>query len=306
MTPESLALITEEIERAHTMAARGADQVAAQTFALVRGMCVASAGRDELTKRLDAVGKGFTREREKYRTLIASRFATGRPLVVIADSLGLPRLDDTEGEYHGAERTYPYLLGEHFGDRAVDSYCQRYFTTQEVLELLLAEPDLGRSSDVLLHVGLNDCATRMFTEPDRLSLDLLPEKLKSLIVDFAQKYRSVILRELPPCHYVPPDRFSANLDATLALLNERGARVVVTTIIMPLVRYWVRTPGIQRNFTNYNLRVMDAAHRHGAALLDMDRLVWDQQHTQVLLADGMHLSVKGHQLLTRFAANLMP
>jgi hypothetical protein len=33
--------------------------------------------------------------------------------------------------------------------------------------------------------------------------------------------------------------------------------------------------------------------------------VWDQQHTQVLLADGMHLSLKGHQLLTRFAAPLM-
>ena len=305
MTPDDEALISAEIDRAYAFAARGDDDMAAQSFATTRVMCVGLADSKALDKRIRYVHRKAVRERERYREIIAKQRPSGTPLVVFSDSLGLPRLEEVAGPYDGAERTYPFMLIDRLPRHSVNSQCQRYFTTRHVLDLLHSDSTLGVESDVVVHVGLNDAPWRMFSETDRLSLDLLSPDLKDRIVRFAQKYRKLIISELPEYHYVDPPDFQANVDAILETLNHREARVMVTTIILPPVRFWPSTPGLQRNFARYNLILMDAAHRHGASLIDLDRLVWDKQHDGVLLPDGMHLNEAGHELLAEQVASLL-
>jgi hypothetical protein len=305
MTPDDEALIAAEIDRAHALAERGVDHAAALAFASARSMCTALADEDALAAKLNAQWTSAIREREQYRTLIAERRSTGRPMIVFADSLGLPRPDAKSGPHDGADGTYPFMLVDRLPHHAVNSFCQRYFTTNEVVDLLKDDPQLGVESDVLIHIGLNDTAWRMFLEPDRLSLDLLAPELKERIVGFAQKYRSLIIRELPEYHYVSPEQYRVNLDIALELLARRGARTLIATTILPPVRFWSFTPGLQRNFARYNLILMDAAHRHGATAIDLDRLVWDKQHDGVLLPDGMHLSEAGHVMVAEQVASLL-
>lgn len=305
MTPDDEALISVEIDRAHTLAEEGVAHAAALAFASARSMCTALADEDALSAKLDAQWTAAIREREQYRSLIAERRQTGRPMIVFSDSLGLPRPDSKSGPHQGADGTYPFMLVDRLPHHSVNSYCQRYFTTDDVVELLQNDPQLGVDSDVLIHIGLNDTAWRMFLEPDRLSLDLLAPDLKERIVGFAQKYRSLIISELPEYHYVSPDQFGVNLEIALDLLARRGARVLIATVILPPVRFWSFTPGLQRNFARYNLTLMDAAARHDATVIDLDRLVWDKQHDGVLLPDGMHLSEAGHDLLAGHVASLL-
>ncbi len=305
MTPDDEALISAEIDRAYAFAARGDDGMAAQLFAATRAMCVGLADSKALDKRIRYVHRKAVRERERYREIIAKQRPSGRPLVVFSDSLGLPRLEEMAGPYDGAERTYPFMLIDRLPHHSVNSHCQRYFTSRHVLDLLLGDSTFGVDADVVVHVGLNDAPWRMFSETDRLSLDLLPPDLKDRIVGFAQKYRNLILSELPKYHYVDPPTYQANFDAILETLTHRKARVMVTTTILPPVRFWSFTPGLQRNFARYNLILMDAAHRHGATVIDLDRLVWDKQHDGVLLRDGMHLSDAGHELVAEQVASLL-
>lgn len=306
MTPDDEALISSEIDRAYEFAARGAHRMAAQSFAATRSMCVELADRTALERKIQYVHRKALRERDQYREIIASRRSSGRPLVIFSDSLGLPRPDEVAGPFAGAERTYPFMLVDRLPQHSVNSHCQRYFTTRHVLDLLHGDSTLGVDSDVVLHVGLNDCAWRMFLENERLALDLLAPALKDKIVGFSQKHRLSILRELPLRHYVEPGHFQANVDAILELLSHRGARVVVTTIIIPPLSTWSNTPGMERNFTHYNLMLMNAAARHAATLLDLDRLIWFRKQDGDLLPDGMHLGASGHALMTEQLAIRLP
>jgi lysophospholipase L1-like esterase len=220
-----------------------------------------------------------------------------KKLLVFADSLGLPRTADKTGEMQGAESTYPWLLGEPQGSRIVESVCQRFFTTDSIVDTLRREPKLGAGHDVVVHVGLNDCSNRMFLADERLALGLLPQDVREAVVGFAQKFRRQIIRNLPSRHYVDIARFRQNLDFIVSELKARRARkVILTTIILPPPRFWAGTPGMNANFAAYNLEIMRAAERNNAVLFDLDRLVWHAIADGPLVDDGMHLSPVGHRL----------
>lgn len=306
MSDAQLDTISAQIEQAHQLAERGLLDEATAAFALSRQMAVSLGDSAALARRIENNERVLVGEREEYRRLVADQRSADRRLLVIGDSLGLPRPDSKDGPLDGASDTYPAMLLEELPEHSVDSVCQRYFTTDHVVDLLREEPDLGADSDVVVHVGLNDCANRMFLERERIAINLLPEDVRDRIVGFAQKYRRVILRSLPPYHYVDPDSFRTNLDMVVGTLRARNAgRIALATIILPPIRFWPATPGLNRNFANYNLMIMDAVARHDAVLFDVDRHVWARQHEDVLLPDGMHLSTEGHRLFARELAALL-
>lgn len=305
MSPDAETEIATTISRAFALAKEGHHEPAVWAFATARSMSVALADPGQLATRIENHDRPLIREREHYRALIARQRQSAERIVVFSDSLGLPRPEMKQGELEGADSTYPFLLLAQRPGWSVDSICQRYLTTQRVLDMLLAEPDLAVGADVILHVGLNDCADRMFLEDERLALDLLPAEVKDQLVRFAQEHRRSIVRFLPGHHYVPPAEFEANVDAILALLGSRARRVVVATVILPPIRFWPGTPGLQANFGRYNLALMDAAARHGAQLFDVDRHMWASQHQESLLPDGMHLAAHGHQIFAEQAAALL-
>lgn len=290
------------INYAFTIAQAQKPELAVMAFALARQISVSHANPSKLAQRIAADSARYRAERDAFRARFASGPRAGAPLLIFADSLGLPRLDGPED---AVARTYSGLLASGENPRAVTPICQRFFTTDDLLAELQEDDTLGGKSDVLIHVGLNDCANRMFLTEERLALGLLSPETNKRMVDFARRYRREILRYLPPRNYVAPERFRANLDAIAAILRARGAgKVILSTIILPPVKFWAATPGINRNFQRYNLEVMDAAHRHDMTLLDIDRIVWENHDRGPLLPDGMHLSDLGHRLMSDQIASL--
>ncbi|WP_299909985.1 SGNH/GDSL hydrolase family protein [uncultured Paracoccus sp.] len=294
------------MDRAEALIKAGRSGPAVQAFALARALSVNLPPAGTIAAIVARNEKVFRTERERHRSAIAARRPTGRGLVIFADSLGLPR-PVARGAEPLEDRVYAELIADAATDRAMTSICQRYFTTSHILQELEADPQLAAGADVIIHVGLNDCVNRMFLEDERLSLDLLPEELKTRVVTFSNRHRRAILTDLASRHYVSPEKFSANLDAILVLLKQRKAqRVVLTTIILPPISAWPSTPFINRNFADYNMRIMSAARNHSALLFDLDRHIWRAQHEGALLSDGMHLASEGHRIFAREAMALLP
>lgn len=297
MADEGVDRLAAQIELAESLAERRAMRSAALAFATVRSMAVELAVPADLSQAVRRHTRILETERERYRSLLAAERTGERRFVILGDSLGLPRPDDRDGALGGAERTYPGFLREAHPDRAIESLCQRYFTSEQVLQLAIADDALGRGDDVVVHIGLNDCANRMFLERERLALNLVSDDTRERIVEFARRHRRALIEHLPSYHYVELPMFAANLDALAALMTARGARsLVLATIILPPERFWAATPGIHQNFGRYNQVIRDVARRHRSTLLDIDRLVWARLGDDVLLPDGMHLSRAGHRL----------
>lgn len=308
MTPENRETLQAEITRAETFAAAGHITLAVKSFDLAREMAHVLADPAALRTAIAREKTGLSGERDRYRKInFDHRAGEGRkPLLILGDSLGLPRSDRMAGSYKGAENTYAWMLGYETHGYQPTSICQRYFTTADALSVLAAEPALAQTGTAIIHLGLNDCANRMFLEHERLALSLLKPGLRDQIVGFARQHRRAILRHLPSRHYVDPDAFRRNLDVLVATLRKGGcAKIVLTTVILPPSRSWAGTPGVNANFGRYNQEIMAAAHRNDAILFDLDRLVAEHGIGEMLIDDGMHLSDAGHTLFTREVIKLL-
>ncbi|MCK0122130.1 SGNH/GDSL hydrolase family protein [Loktanella sp. F6476L] len=299
MTEDGAAVVRATIETAFESAQAHEPQIAVQQFALARTQVLSLVDADKLDAAISREHATYARERTMYQNFYPPKAGSSRHVLIMGDSLGLPRPNDNKGEKKGAERTYTGLIYEKYSDRSVTSMCQRFFTTTEVRSLLFENADLGRDSDFLLHVGLNDCANRMFLENERIALSFLDPDTRNRLIEFSRKYRRDIIMRLPPHHYVPPTRFRDNLSAIVSMLRTRNARrIILATIILPPAKSWPGTPSMNRNFAAYNLDIMNTVYDHEIDLLDFDRHIWQAQNRQVLLPDGMHLSDAGHQLFT--------
>lgn len=296
-----------EIDTAYAFIKNAQPRLAALAFSKARQMIHDLCDQTALENAVRKEWKSYTTERAVYTDLLRKRYPSGGPPVTIfADSLGLPRPNEKSGENLGAEACYSWMLGDALPNRQIISMCQRFLTTSHVLDMLLTDPQLGAESDVVIHVGLNDCANRMFLEDERIALSLVSEKLRDKLVAFSRLHRSIIIQNLPPRHYVPPEQFKNNLHNILGLLKARKAQnIVLSTIILPPPRSWRGTPGMNRNFANYNYEIMNAAHMYDAQLLDIDRHIWWAQRRKPLLDDGMHLSEVGHSVFAVQCAALI-
>lgn len=307
MNPEHIKELTSEIDQAHRLMETGHAELGTKRFDLARAMATAWANPKALTDVVQKEKSGLRRERDLYRKINFEHGAgTGRsPLLIIGDSLGLPRPNRAAGSYKGAEHTYPWMFGYEVHAYQPTSICQRYFTTSDALDALEDDASLSQQDAAIIHLGLNDCANRMFLEEERLALSLLDEALRSKIVGFAQKHRRAILRILPSRHYVSLDRFRHNLAVLCDKLKRGGCqKIILATIILPPARSWAATPGVNANFAAYNEAIMAAVAANGLLLLDLDHLV-SKNIDEMLIEDGMHLSDAGHTLFTREAVKLL-
>lgn len=306
MTPENIATVSATIEQAFEFAEKKQYAVAVRGFATVRSMIPIFADPHDLKMAVSRDALNNQRERDHQRKQLSGKFSGDRKIVLISDSLGLPRPEEKEGREFDCSDTFSSYLGEVTEGCSIDSICQRFATTNNILRILNDEADLGRDSDVVIHIGLNDCANRMFLTRERIAMSLLPKELNNRIVEFARRFRAQILTLLPPYHYVDPARFRSNLETSIATLRKRNVKkIVLTTIILPPAKFWRGTPGMNRNFGQYNQIIMDVCNEHKATLFDFDRHVWGNMADAPLISDGMHLSHNGHRLFSDQCALLL-
>ncbi|MXN65576.1 hypothetical protein GR183_11745 [Stappia sp. GBMRC 2046] len=303
--------ISTVIDNAHASADAGRMSEAVRHFDLCRTMLSTTTDQNLLKKHIQNSNSKFRQEANKMKAAVSanSPASASEKVTIIADSLGLPRPTNAANFAAAANDTYPMLLTMPDNSRSgmkVDAHCQRFFTTGEAVELLTEQGQMVQDTHVFIHLGLNDCATRMFLEDQRIAIGLLPPPVAQKVLSFAKLYRTFILDTYPHVQYVPLERFVANLHFIANTCTKYGAKgVFFSTIILSPQRYWAKTPNMPHRFGTYNLAIMEAATAVGAAVLDVDRIIWEAGVQEHLDPDGMHLSPKGHHRIADAFAELI-
>lgn len=294
------------IASAHTAAEEGRMPEGVRWFDLCRTLLTTLAPAAAVNKRVTANKQGRLREAVKFRQALLDRAASNPKtrVAIFADSLALPRPEEIDAFPENIASFYPGIINARLQaapaleGASVWAHCQRYLTTDDVLEVLAEHPDSVRDAHVLVHVGLNDCAVRMYMDDQRIALGLLAEETQKEILAFSSKYRSALIEAFPNFSFVPIRKYSTNLHRIAEITRAANSRSLTftTTIVVP-EKFWPATPGTCRNFTTYNMETMNVAHQVGAKVLDVDRLMWGNDVGASLNKDGMHLSSIGHELL---------
>lgn len=294
------------IDAANAAATKGEIDEAVRWFDLCRTLLTSSTPAVKLKLRIDSNMQTICDETKRCHEALLKRSATDADtrMVIIGDSLALPRPEEMQNFPACLDQAYPAMVLNRLqspeDDRKVSvwAHCQRYFSTSDAVELLEANPDILTGAHVLLHLGLNDAALRMFMENQRLAIALLPPAISDKVLSFSRHYRKEIIKAFPGFCYVPVPQYRANLHRIASIAQDAGAAsLTFTTVIVVPWKFWPATPGVCHNFTTYNLAMMDAASQVGAHVLDVDRLMWQNNVVRTLNKDGMHLSPVGHDLL---------
>lgn len=221
----------------------------------------------------------------------------------MADSLAMAREGETNVAY---ETTYPYLLDQwlrqRFGSQAplLIERGMRRRTIEYVLDEWYELVDLRQTDVVVIHVGIVDCAPRVFLRRERQFVEnLRPGLLREFILDKVHRHRRAIVN-LRQKVYVPPDRFNALVAQVVAKAKASKLRsLVMVNIITPPAEMDERSPGFIRNVGIYNEILKTHAGANGAHLIDIDRLIKERGGVEQFTVDGIHINEAGHKLLAR-------
>ena len=224
-------------------------------------------------------------------------------IVVMADSLAMAR----EGETNVAfDATYPYLLDQSLRRRfhaeapLVIERGMRRRTIEYVLDEWYELVDLRKAEVVVVHVGIVDCAPRVFLRRERQFVEnLRPGFLREAILSNVHRHRRAIVR-LRKKVYVPPDRFDALVSQVIERAKASKLRsLVFVNIITPPAEMEERSPGFIKNAGQYNQILKTHADANGAHLIDLDWMIKEAGGVERLTVDGIHLNDAGHAMLAQ-------
>jgi lysophospholipase L1-like esterase len=226
-------------------------------------------------------------------------------VVILADSLALPR---QEGEGNiPYEVTYPYLLDEslrrRLGERApwIIERGMRSRTIERVLDEWFEMVELRGAEVVVIHIGIVDCAPRVFMPRERAFVERLrPARLRVRFLDFVHRHRRRIIK-MRQRVYVPVEKFKTMVEEVVSKSRGAGVRsLVFINIIEPPEEMETRSPGFRRNVEDYNRILRAQADEQTAVhLVDLNNLIREGGGPEALTVDGIHINETGHRMLAQ-------
>ena len=228
-------------------------------------------------------------------------------IVVMADSLAMPREGETNTPF---EATYPYLLDQSLRRRfqseapMVIERGMRRRTIEYVLDEWYELVDLRKPEVVVVHVGIVDCAPRVFLRRERQFVEnLRPTFLRESILSNVHRHRPAIVKMRKKV-YVSVDRFNALVGQVVAKAKQSKLRsLVMVNIITPPAEMDERSPGFIRNVGIYNEILKTHAEADGVHLMDLDGMIKAAGGVEQLTVDGIHINETGHAMLAREIEN---
>ncbi|HET6977578.1 MAG TPA: SGNH/GDSL hydrolase family protein [Pyrinomonadaceae bacterium] len=222
-------------------------------------------------------------------------------IVVMADSLAMAREGETNVPY---DATYPYLLDQSLRRRfqsdapMVIERGMRRRTIEYVLDEWYELVDLRKADVVVVHVGIVDCAPRVFLRRERQFVEnLKPAFLRESILSNVHKHRRAIVN-LRKKVYVPVERFNKLVAQVIERAKQSKLRsLVLVNIITPPAEMDERSPGFVKNVGVYNEILKSHATRDGVHLIDLDQMIREAGGVEQLTVDGIHINETGHALL---------
>lgn len=228
-------------------------------------------------------------------------------IVVMADSLAMPRQGETNIAF---EATYPYVLDQSLRRRLATSSPiviergMRRRTIEYVLDEWLELVELRKPDVVVVHVGIVDCAPRVFLRRERQFIEnLRPARLRDWVLRFVHRHRRAIIR-MRGRVYVPPQRFRALVAQVVEKARQCKLRsLVFVNIITPPAEMEERSPGFIQNVDTYNEILKSQVHGEGIHLINLNGMIRDGGGPDKLTVDGIHINEMGHAMLAREIEN---
>lgn len=220
-------------------------------------------------------------------------------ILILADSLALPREGSDDSPY---ESTYPYLLERrlrsHYPDPPIIlERGMRRRTIEYVLDEWFELVELRAPDLIVVHVGIVDCAPRIFLRRERQIVEGLRWRwLRTRILNFVHHHRARIIRTRRRV-YVPLDRFRGLVQNAITKARESKTPIVFVNIIEPPDEIEKRSPGFQENVRLYNEVLAQHAGGEHMHLVDLNAIVREHGGAQKLTIDGIHINRQGHELL---------
>ena len=208
-------------------------------------------------------------------------------IVILGDSLGMPRPDIK------LEETYPYLLQQKLSQAYVYAKHKRANDSAVQSQHLNLQDDLQyMDADILvIHLGIVDCAPRLFSRRQQHSLQYL-KFINRFIIAFMSKRRMFFTKHFPKV-YVNIDDFEENMQKLILAGKKYAKRVLVVNIADTTESNKQRSYGFENNIREYNRVLSCLSEKHGVELIDFFSLTTEA----MLLDDGIHLSVEGNSVL---------
>ena len=170
-------------------------------------------------------------------------------------------------------------------------------TIEDVLADWFEQVELKTADIVIVHVGIVDCAPRIFLRRERNFVETLRlKRLRNFILNFVHKHRRriVLLRRLV---YVPPARFKELVEEMVERARASKIRsLLLINIVSPPDKLEERSPGFQKNVRIYNQFLAEQVDGRLIQLIDLNI---QQQSGAHLTIDGIHINEQAHKILAR-------
>ena len=102
-------------------------------------------------------------------------------------------------------------------------------------------------------------------------------------------------------HYVPIEKYAANLDEIFALIGRGGQRTLIWATLTPLNERRHQHSRPSRRYESdvalYNETALNLARKHGARINDLHRSVAAAGPDRLLSSDGVHFTEEGYGFL---------
>lgn len=197
-------------------------------------------------------------------------------LLILSDSLGLPRKDNLEEVSY--EQTWPYLLKAHFevvhlgiGGATLDFLVEKSFYYKNT-----------KPSKIILQAGIVDCAPRTLSRREKALVENIPFAGR-LFFPVLKKYATFI-RSKRNVTLTTKDCFRENL--TLLKNYFPGVPIFCLGILPASKMYEISLPGISSNIDLYNSILKDKMGENFVSLAEIG--------PEGVLIDQHHLSISGN------------
>jgi acyl-CoA thioesterase I len=222
-------------------------------------------------------------------------------IVVLADSLAMPRKDVR------FEHTWPYRLEAALREAGLTADVVNCGARRRTADMLLADFTehviFKEPTDIVIQVGVVDCAPRIFSRSMRRYLNSrwVPSALRSAVIRHRSGRRARIVGRDPlRLVYTKPARFAAVLEEFGSRLQRLPwpIRVYVVPILFDGSALEPRSPGFGKNVAAYNAILAEFSARHDGDWIAPEGLLDAHRHV-AFGADGIHLSSLGNAVLAQ-------
>jgi lysophospholipase L1-like esterase len=200
----------------------------------------------------------------------------------------MPRPDEGV-EY---EDLYSYLLlkeGHEVINRSKRANDTNIQTQKQNLldDIIFLKPDI-----LILHLGIVDCAPRIFKRHEKRIVNILPFLIRKLIINICSKHRYFITK-FRKITYVNEGKFEKNIIKLIETAKNFSKKIIIIKILNTLEENDKRSYNFNNNIQKYNKILEKISNKYNYIEI-IDPNLFGKKG---LLNDGIHINKQMHQYL---------